>query len=165
MAASCMLGCKARPGTHRCASDSEAAPLSAVLRLGTLLVIGGLVARGMHRGSLARTSAKATNGMRKSASVGELLLPASVPVIDQAAGGRSAAAADAAAEEGRLLQHALLAAAAAKKVGEARIPVEVQAGALAGGTAEASRLALRRGSPLAGSTASVAARRKGTELG
>jgi hypothetical protein len=144
--------------------EGEAAALPCPCRLGTLLVICGLVARGMHRGGLARTSAKAANGMRKSASVGELLMPATVPVIDQAASGGGGAAADVAAEEGRLLQHALL-AAAAKKLGEARIPLDVQAGALGGAPAEGSKLALRRGSPLAGGSASLAARRKPAELG
>lgn len=140
-------------------------------RVGTALVIGGLLARGMHRGSLDRTSAKAKGGGAAAANGSvaspgprrtgsgtykSLLLPLTIPVIQQASDG--ALAGDAVA-------------AAAKKDDAMAIAVDVQAGALAsaqqdGGGSSASAY-VRSPSPVgnAGGGPSVAMRRKALEVG
>ncbi|KAL4457385.1 hypothetical protein ABPG75_012250 [Micractinium tetrahymenae] len=143
--------------------------------VGTALVIGGLLARGMHRGGLDRTSAlakakggsgAAVNGSGASpklrhagsGSSKALLLPLStIPVIRQAS-------------DGLMCGDAVAAAAAAKKDDAMAIAVDVQAGALAsaqqdgGGSASAH---VRSPSPVGsgGGGPSVATRRKALEMG
>ena len=127
-----------------------------------MLVIGGLVARGMHRGGLTRTTHKAA-GLRRHASLpnaASLLLPlaaASIPVIapDPEAGQAGAGA------EGRWLGSPPHAPTSRNKYADA-IPVDVQAGSLGSGSLESAAQALRRGSPRApshGTAANLAARR------
>lgn len=155
-------------------------------RLGTALVIGGLMARGMHRGGLARTStniqspsavraaaAAASAGLLRrspngsSTPAASLLLPAiTIPIIRQNGGVTPAD-----------LAPALLGgdAAAAAKKDSGTIAVDVQAGALASllqleagtGSAVAASTAHAR-SPVAGSgmgAGSVTTRRKTLDLG
>ncbi|PSC69081.1 adenosine 3-phospho 5-phosphosulfate transporter 1 isoform A [Micractinium conductrix] len=128
--------------------------------IGTALVIGGLMARGMHRGGLERTSAvhrsKTPTAMggggaprRAAAASGaaSLLLPlTTIPVIAQLAPEAAAAVA---------------AAAAAAKKDASSIAVDVQAGSLASSLSESgSGGALGARSPHA---ARGAARRKASE--
>ena len=143
-------------------------------RLGTLLVIGGLVARGMHRGGLERTSSKRQHqllgavgggsgpaGLRTAAgatnsSASALLLPiTTIPAISQHASG---------SQELDAALSAAAAAAASKKDGRG-IPVDVQAGALASGGPDVS--SLRRSPSLGGGSkggSGVDTRRKALEL-
>ncbi len=140
-------------------------------RVGTALVIGGLLARGMHRGSLDRTSAKAKGngtaaangtvaspGLRRAGSGASkaLLLPLTIPVVRQASDGVLSGDAD---------------AAAAKKDDAMAIAVDVQAGALASGQQDGScdgSAHVRSPSPVGngvGGGPSVAIRRKALEMG
>lgn len=140
-------------------------------RVGTALVIGGLLTRGMHRGSLDRTSAKAKGngtaaangtvaspGLRRAGSGASkaLLLPLTIPVVRQASDGVLSGDAD---------------AAAAKKDDAMAIAVDVQAGALASGQQDGScddSAHVRSPSPVGsgvGGGPSVAIRRKALEMG